>query len=77
MALYLEDEYEKLVVEAHFDYKQPNNPINSHPSFQCKFYKVWMKDVATLALGSRLMQGLAKVQAKNEAQESHFMLLGV
>jgi len=30
--------------------------------------------VATLAWGSRLRQGLAKVQAKSEAQESHFML---
>ncbi len=33
MALYLENEYEKLVVEAHFDCKQLNNPINSCPSF--------------------------------------------
>jgi hypothetical protein len=32
MALYPEDEYEKLVMEAHFDYKQPNNPIDSRPS---------------------------------------------
>ncbi len=31
--------------------------------------------VATLALGSRPRQGLARVQAKNEAWESHFMLL--
>jgi len=30
--------------------------------------------VATLALGSRPKQGLTKVRAKNEAQESHFML---
>jgi hypothetical protein len=30
--------------------------------------------VTTLALGSRPRQGLAKVWAKNEAQESHFML---
>jgi hypothetical protein len=34
-------------------------------------------DVATLALGSRPKQGLVKVQAKNETQESHFMLAGV
>jgi lipopolysaccharide export LptBFGC system permease protein LptF len=33
--------------------------------------------ISTLALGSRLKQGLAKVWAKNEAQKSHFMLLGV
>jgi hypothetical protein len=30
--------------------------------------------VATVALGSQLKQGLAKVRAKNEAWESHFML---
>ncbi len=34
-------------------------------------------DVATLTLGSRPRQGLVKVRAKNEAQESHFMLSGV
>jgi len=34
-------------------------------------------NVATLTLGSRPRQGLAKVWAKSEAQESHFMLLGV
>jgi hypothetical protein len=33
--------------------------------------------VATLALGSWPKQGLAKVQAKSKARESHFMLLGV
>ncbi len=33
--------------------------------------------VSTLALGSRPKQGLAKVWAKNEAWESHSMLLGV
>jgi hypothetical protein len=33
--------------------------------------------IATLALGWRPKQGLAKVQAKNEAQESYFMLPGV
>jgi hypothetical protein len=31
--------------------------------------------VATLALGLRPKQGLAKVRAKYEARESHFMLL--
>jgi hypothetical protein len=29
--------------------------------------------VVTLTLGSRLKQGLVKVQAKSEAQKSHFM----
>jgi hypothetical protein len=33
--------------------------------------------VTTLALGSRPKQGLAKVRAKNEAQESYFMFPGV
>jgi hypothetical protein len=33
--------------------------------------------VATLALGSRPREGLAKVQAKCEGRESHFMLMGV
>jgi hypothetical protein len=34
-------------------------------------------DVTTLTLGSRAKQGLAKVQAKNEAWESHFMFSGM
>ncbi len=34
-------------------------------------------DVTTLALGLWLRQGLAKVQAKSEAQESNLMLSGV
>jgi hypothetical protein len=33
--------------------------------------------VATLALGSRQMQGLEKVRAKREARESHLILPGV
>jgi len=33
--------------------------------------------IVTLILGSRQKQGLAKVWAKSEAWESHFMLLGV
>jgi len=33
--------------------------------------------ITTLALGSQPRQGLAKVRAKSEVQESHFMLLGV
>ncbi len=33
--------------------------------------------IATLALGSRPRQGLAKVRAKCEGRESHFMLSGV
>ncbi len=32
--------------------------------------------VATLALGSRSRQRLAKLRAKSEARESHFMLPG-
>jgi hypothetical protein len=34
-------------------------------------------DIATLALGSRLGQGLARVRAKKEARKTHFMLPGV
>jgi hypothetical protein len=33
--------------------------------------------VATLALGSQLMQRLARMWAKREAHESHFMLPGM
>ncbi len=33
--------------------------------------------ITTLALGSQPKRGLAKVQAKNEAQESHFMIPGM
>jgi hypothetical protein len=33
-----------LAVEAHFDCKRLDNPIGNWPSFQCKFYKVCMKD---------------------------------
>jgi hypothetical protein len=36
-----------------------------------------MGDVATPALDSQPKQGLAKVWAKSEARESHFMLLGM
>jgi hypothetical protein len=36
-----------------------------------------MLDVTTLALGLRSKQGLAKVWAKCESRESHFMLLGM
>jgi hypothetical protein len=37
----------------------------------------WGYVIITLALGSQPKQGLAKVQAKSEAQESHFMFLRV
>jgi hypothetical protein len=33
--------------------------------------------VTTLILGLQLRQGLVRVRAKKETQESHFMLLGV
>jgi len=44
VALYLEDKYEELAIETHFDYKWLDNPINNRPSFQCKFCKVCMKN---------------------------------
>ncbi len=56
MALYLEDEYEKLVVEEHFDCKQLNNPIDSSPSFQRKFYKVCMKDMNIISYHKMMNQ---------------------
>jgi hypothetical protein len=36
-------------------------------------HNCWMYHVATLTLGSRPRQGLAKVWAKSEAHESHFV----
>jgi hypothetical protein len=38
---------------------------------------IWLKFVTTLALGSQPRQGLARLWAKKEARESHFMLPGV
>ncbi len=38
---------------------------------------VLLINVVTLTLGSRPKQGLPKVRAKNEARESHFMLMGM
>jgi len=35
------------------------------------------KCVTTLAFGLQPKQGLTKVRAKSEAQESHFMFLGL
>ncbi len=59
MALYFEDEYEKLVMEAHFDCKQPNNPIDNRLSFQCKFYKVCMTAMNTISYHKMMNQCLA------------------
>jgi hypothetical protein len=43
-----------------------------------KLYKIFiLNNVATLTLGSYPRQGLVEVQAESEAQESHFMFLGV
>jgi len=36
----------------------------------------WAKTVVTLALGSQLTQGLARVRDKRGAQEEHLILLG-
>jgi hypothetical protein len=44
VALYLENEYEELVVAARFDCKRFDNPICNWPSFQCNFYEACMKD---------------------------------
>ncbi len=48
-----------------------NNILSDHR------FVVKLNFVTTLTLGSRLKQRLAKVRAKNEAQESHFMLSGM
>jgi len=42
-----------------------------------KLVKPQSLSVATLALGLRPRQGLAKVQDKKEAREAHLILLGV
>jgi hypothetical protein len=49
------------------------------PYFRKPYFTMYTicSTVATLALGSRPRQGLAKVRAKREARESHFMLPGV
>jgi hypothetical protein len=41
------------------------------------YYFIKASNVITLTLGLQPKQKLAKVQVKSEAQESHFMLLGV
>jgi hypothetical protein len=49
VALYLEEEYEMLALEAHFDVKWLDIPtFGNMPSFQCKFYKTMFKDKNTL-----------------------------
>jgi len=49
VALYLEEEYEMLALEAHFDAKQLDLPtFGNMPSFQCKFYRIMSKDKNTL-----------------------------
>jgi hypothetical protein len=50
--------------------------------FQLGFFSIvisfFVKEcVATLTLGSQPKQRLAKVRVESEAQESHFMLMGV
>ncbi len=49
VALYLEQEYEMLTLETHFDVKWPDIPtFGNMPSFQCKFCKIMFKDKNTL-----------------------------
>jgi hypothetical protein len=55
------------------------NPTTTFCTLMNDIFLEWFDDlliiyVATLALGSRSKQGFAKVWAKNEARESHFML---
>jgi hypothetical protein len=50
IALYLEEEYEMLALEAHFDVKRLDIPtFGNMPSFQCKFCKIMFKDKNTLS----------------------------
>jgi len=49
VALYLEEEYEMLALETHFDVKWLDIPtFGNMPSFQCKFCKIMFKDKNTL-----------------------------
>jgi len=57
--------------------REKTHTIDWAKTHTIKFLEVVIKNVATLTLGLRPRQGLAKVWAKNEAQESHFMLLWV
>jgi hypothetical protein len=45
--------------------------------FGTRLHSTFSNTFATLALGSRPRQGLARLQAKREAQESHHILLRV
>jgi hypothetical protein len=50
VALYLEETYEMLALEAHFDVKRQDIPtFSNRPSFQCKFCKIMFKDKNTLS----------------------------
>jgi hypothetical protein len=44
VTLYLEDEYEKLVLEAYFDVRRVDVFIINRPLFECKFYGNLFKD---------------------------------
>jgi hypothetical protein len=62
------DENVMFQIEADGGYERSNGkPFSTLISYLLVF-------ITTLALGSRPKQGLARVQAKKEARESHFML---
>jgi hypothetical protein len=48
---------------------------HKHMYFALSF--CWAFSIATLGFGSRPKQGLTRMRAKKESQESHHMLLGV
>jgi hypothetical protein len=56
VALYLEDKYEELVLEAHFDVKCLDMPIGNRPSFQCTYYNKCSKDENTFSYHRMMMQ---------------------
>ncbi len=63
-----------LVADLHIFGKNGHDDHPHVPSLGCCSCR---GTIATLALGPWLKQGLAKVRAKNEAWESHFMFLGM
>jgi hypothetical protein len=68
--------------DLHFMVLLMHSACTQHKCINTKHNNIIVKyinigNVATLALGSRPNQGLAKMWAKSEAWESHFILSGV
>jgi hypothetical protein len=68
----------KPIINSQYLFKRQMQQNNEKKfNFKIQNYDILFEIVPTLTLVSRLKQGFAKVWAKSEAQESHFMLLGV